>query len=89
MRIERALSQLIYKEVRYQIKVDQMKRNLENAYDFSFKKAFASIDDWSYGYVDQANLKRFLRNTGHVSTQHELVAIIRRFDMDGDAKINF
>jgi Ca2+-binding EF-hand superfamily protein len=66
-----------------------MKRNLENAYDFSFKKAFSSIDDWSYGYIDQANLKRFLRNTGHVSTQHELVAIIRRFDMDGDAKINF
>ena len=26
---------------------------------------------------------------GHVSTRQELVAILRRFDMDGDAKINF
>jgi len=26
---------------------------------------------------------------GHVATKQELVAILRRFDMDGDAKINF
>jgi Ca2+-binding EF-hand superfamily protein len=25
---------------------------------------------------------------GHLSTKQELVAILRRFDMDGDAKIN-
>lgn len=89
MRVERALSQLIYKEVRYQLKADQMKRNIENAYDFTFKKAFAAVDDWNYSYIDQSNLKRFLRSTGHVATSHELVSILRRFDMDGDAKINF
>ena len=66
-----------------------MKRNLENAYDFNILKAFRAIDDWSYSYIDQSNLKRFLRNTGHVSTKQELIAILRRFDMDGDAKINF
>ena len=52
MRVERALSQLLYKEVRYQLKTDQMKRNIENSYDFTFKKAFQSIDDWNYSYVD-------------------------------------
>ena len=26
---------------------------------------------------------------GHLATKQELVAILRRFDMDGDAKINF
>jgi len=35
MRVERALSQLIFKEVRMQLKVDLMKRALENAYDYS------------------------------------------------------
>ena len=25
---------------------------------------------------------------GHVSTKDELISIIRRFDLDGDAKIN-
>lgn len=87
--VERALSQLIFKEVRYQLKVDQLKRQLENQYDFSFKKAFQAIDDWTYGYLDRNNIKRFLRSAGHVATSSELTAILRRFDMDGDAKINY
>lgn len=65
-----------------------MKRTLENSYDFTFKKAFASIDDWNYGYLDQNNIKRFLRANGHVATKEELMAVLRRFDVDGDAKIN-
>ena len=35
MRVERALSQLIFKEVRMHIKSDLMKRALENAYDYT------------------------------------------------------
>ena len=66
-----------------------MKRTSENAYDFSFQKAFKAVDDWSYGYIDQSNLKRFLRSMGYLATKQELIAILRRFDMDGDAKINF
>lgn len=52
MRVERALSQLIFKEVRLHVKVDLMKRNLENAYDYSVEKAFRAVDDWSYSYID-------------------------------------
>jgi len=26
---------------------------------------------------------------GHVATKQELIAILRRYDVDGDAKINF
>jgi hypothetical protein len=29
------------------------------------KKAFCAIDDWSYGYVDLKNLKRFLVGMGY------------------------
>ena len=89
MRVERALSQLIYKEVRYSLKADQLKRNIENSYDYTTKKAFQSIDDWNYQYIDQANLKRFLRSCGHIATSQELVCVLRRFDLDGDAKINY
>lgn len=70
------------------MKADQMKRTLENAYDFTVKKAFAAIDDWNYGYLDQNNIKRFLRAASHVATKAELVGILRRFDIDGDQKIN-
>jgi hypothetical protein len=89
MRVERALSQLIFKEVRFHLKADQLKRCLENSYDFSFRNAFAAIDDWSYGYLDKNNIKRFLKKTDHVATKQELIGILRRYDMDGDAKINF
>ena len=65
-----------------------MKRALENSYDFSIQKAFRAIDDWTYNYIDSSNLKRFLRSMGHLATKQEIVAILRRFDMDGDAKIN-
>ena len=70
------------------LKADLMKRALENAYDYSVQKAFRAIDDWTYNYIDSSNLKRFLRSMGHLSTKQELIAILRRFDMDGDAKIN-
>ena len=89
MRVERALSQLIFKEVRFQLKSDEMKRNIENCYDFSIQKAFAAIDDWSYSYIDQHNLNRFLKSTGHYATKKDIVCILRRLDLDGDAKINF
>lgn len=46
------------------------------------------IDDWSYGWLDQSNIKKFLKSTGYVATKAEMVAILRRYDMDGDAKIS-
>lgn len=53
------------------------------------KRAFQAIDDWNYGYIDHNNLKRFLRSTGVKASKQDLVGILRRFDMDGDAKISF
>ena len=68
-RVERALSQLLYKELRLHLKGEMIKRTLESAYDFSYKKAFQVIDDWNYSYIDMQNLKRFLRNTGHIANK--------------------
>jgi hypothetical protein len=36
----------------YQLKADEIKRNIENCYEFSAKKAFSWIDDWNYSYID-------------------------------------
>ena len=40
VRIEKALSQLLYKEVRFHIKLDLLKRKIENQYDFNARRAF-------------------------------------------------
>ena len=88
MRVERALSQLLVREVKLQLKAENLRRTLENSYDFSIKGAYKCVDDWNYGYIDDKNLRRFLRNMGHLASKQELIAIIRRFDTDGDAKVN-
>ena len=77
------------REVKLHLKIENLKRNLEGAYDYNVKAVFKCVDDWNYNYIDSKNLKRFLRNVGHVASKAELISIIRRFDTDGDAKINF
>lgn len=63
-----------------------MKLHSHKAFDTN--EAFQIVDDWNYGYIDQTNLKSFLRKHGHVTSDADLLAIIRRIDLDGDARIN-
>ena len=49
---------------------------------------FKSVDDWSYKYIDQINLKRFLIKCGIIPNDNLLISIIRRMDLDADAKLN-
>lgn len=89
MRVEQALTTLLIREIKLQIKAENIKRILEAAYDFNIQSAYKVIDDWSYGYLDSRNLRRFLRNMGVLLTKQELIALIRRIDLDGDAKISY
>lgn len=54
---------------------------------FSLEKAFAAVDDWNYGYIDKQNLKSFMRKNGRMITDSEIVMIIRRMDLDADARL--
>ena len=58
-------------------------------YDFSTEALFKSVDDWNYKYIDQLNLKRFLIKCSVLPNDNLLVAIIRRIDLDADAKLNY
>jgi Ca2+-binding EF-hand superfamily protein len=89
VRVEHAMTALLIKEVKLQIKAENIKRILETQYDFNIQAAYKVIDDWSYGYLDSRNIRRFLRNTGVLLSKHELFALIRRIDLDGDAKISY
>lgn len=89
MRVERALTQLLVREISLHIKAENLKRTLEQSYDYSPQGVFRCVDDWNYSYIDKNNLKRFLRQVGVLAKKTQLVSIIRRFDTDGDAKVNF
>ena len=56
--------------------------------EFDYSRAFHSIDDWAYGYIDRKNLKSFFKKHGKVTTNDDIMAIIRRMDLDADARLN-
>ena len=53
------------------------------------RKAFKAIDSENLKYIDEKSLRRFLKKIGNSPQKNELNAIMRRFDLDGDAKISF
>ena len=72
-----------------QRRLNILKTELEIRYDYSIYSAFRSIDRYNEGYIDTYNLGTFLRNNGYYASERELIAIIRRVDTDGDAKISY
>lgn len=66
-----------------------MKKELEECRDYSARRAFKALDELGYKYINDANLQIFLRKMGHQVKKRELVAILRRLDLDGDSKISF
>ena len=65
-----------------------MKQELASRYDYSLERLFKDVDDINYGYVDSSNLKRFLIKCGIFHNEATLISILRRFDLDADAKLN-
>ena len=58
-------------------------------YDFGVYNAFRSVDRYNDGYIDSINLSSFLRQHNQYLTDRELLAIVRRIDTDGDARISY
>jgi hypothetical protein len=52
------------------------------------EQLFRAVDDWNYKYIDQINLKRFLIKCSVLPNDNLLISVIRRIDLDADAKLN-
>lgn len=60
---------------------------MESNKAFDYNRAYYSIDDWNYGFIDRRNLKMFLKKHGYLATTQDVVSIIRRMDLDADARL--
>lgn len=89
LNVERLMSQVLEREVHYHIQIEQQKKDLEGCFDFNVRRAFKAIDELRYNYINEQNLKLFLRKMGHHVLKKEITAILRRFDLDGDSKLSF
>lgn len=87
--VERSLAKLLQKELVLSKKQEEIRQEIHARYDYDLTKLFKEIDDWNYRYIDTKNLKRFLLKMGSPASEGLLIAIIRRFDLDADAKLTF
>lgn len=86
--VERALAKLVHKEIKLAKRQEQVKQELNSRYDFDLERLFREVDDWNYKYIDHKNLKRYLSKMGVAVSDQSVIAVIRRFDLDADAKLN-
>lgn len=87
--MEIELSSLLFNEVGLIRKLKNLKEDLAYRYDFSNYSAFRTIDRYNEGFINISNIRQFFRNNHIYMTEQEALAIIRRIDTDGDAKISF
>ncbi len=86
---ERELANLLELELSQQRKKNSLRIELEARYDYSTYSAFKCVDKYNDGFINSFNLGQFLKNNGHYAQEREILAIIRRIDTDGDAKISY
>lgn len=53
-----------YREIAFNRVCEELKQQMEANKEFDYNKAFNSIDDWNYGFIDRKNLKSFFRKHG-------------------------
>lgn len=87
--IELGMAEIMEAELALQRRTEILKRELEERYDYTVYACFRTIDKYNDGFLDTMNLRMFLRQCGHFATDKELLAIVRRLDTDGDAKIGY
>ena len=85
--IEAELTRLFEKEIALNRVTEEMKQEMCASKSFCVNKAFEAVDDWQYGFIDKKNLKSFLRKHNYIATTAECMAIIRRLDVDADARL--
>ena len=67
---------------------EMLKQELATAYDYNLDSCYKNIDDCNFGFIDTSNLKRFLVKCCIYASDALLIAIIRRMDLDADARLS-
>lgn len=90
LRVEFDINNLLANEVRLFRRLQNMRTDLAyGSYDFSTYAAFRTIDRYSEGHITIDNLRSFFRNHSQYLSDREALAIVRRMDTDGDAKVGY
>ena len=80
---------MYYSEIELFRKTEELRKDLGQRHDFSTYACFKAIDDLNEGGIHPDNLRAFFKNNGYYPTEDEVIAIVRRLDVDADCKISY
>ena len=86
--VERLVAKLLLLEIKLAEQLELHKQDLTLQYDFNIEVLYKEIDDCNLKFIDTAALKRFLNKNAVLFNNSTIVGIIRRIDLDADAKLN-
>ena len=65
-----------------------LKQQLASSYDFSVDRLMGEMDDCNLKFIDSSAIKRFLIKYRVYPSDDLLIAVIRRLDLDADARLS-
>jgi len=87
--VERFLTKLFQKELLLAGQIEMLKQDLAASYDYNLEALYHCVDDCNFNFIDTSNLKRFLVKCSIYPNDALLISIIRRMDLDADARLNY
>lgn len=87
--VERFLTKLFQKELLLAGQTEMLKQDLAASYDYNLEALYHCVDDCNFNFIDTSNLKRFLVKCSIYPSDALLISIIRRMDLDADARLNY
>lgn len=82
--VEKQLANLLTKEIEFHKVVEMGKYDLRRLFDWTNLKAFNSVDSRRMGFLDYTSIMNFCRMNGFMASESEIIAIVRRLDIDAD-----
>jgi len=87
--VEWALTRVIDKEINYNRKIELLKEDLHLRYDFNLLDAFRLVDEDRCGLIDLDAIYLFFKRNHIISSESDILALLRRADQDGDGKLTY
>ena len=78
---------MLQKEIEYHKQIEILKADLKRRTDWSVMRAFNSVDAQRDGFIAFGSMMNFLRLNGMRASESEVIAVIRRLDIDADQRI--
>ena len=80
--LETQIAQHLASEVDLLLRLEQLKKDLVTLQGFDPRVLFRAITDKAF--IDEKDVRRFLKRLGHQPSKQELTNIMRRFDLTGN-----